>query len=393
MPDKNDKWTNKHDKYLRTRARVHREHDWEARVCRHPRHHKEFYRYHRMVRFSRPLVFVFYLLIIYLLFSWAGYKAIGIIFAVLISIKEITQLYFLWRLDKRIFEPIVKLQNGVQEIAQGNYNVNIDSDVENEIGLLIDSFNEMARKLAASQKLHHDYEENRKNLVANISHDLKTPIAAIQGYIEAILDGAADSKDKLEKYLRVIDNNTTYVNRLIDDLVLFSQLDINKLDFKFDEHEFKAYMDDLIEELRFELNERGFQLDYQVELERDFFVRMDGKRFCQAFRNIVGNAVKYGPDSGLMLKVQLYRQGEFLCLAVSDNGPGIPEDKLEHIFERFYRIDTERTKDLMSTGLGLAIARELIEAHGGRIEVESKVGVGSRFTIVLPINGEDNNRR
>lgn len=388
MPD-NLKWINQYHKHLRARAMTRRGHGWDAGRGRHPRHHKEFHRYHKVVRISRPLVFIFYLLMIYLLFSWAGYKAIGIILAVLISIKEISQLYFLWRLDKRIFEPIVKLNAGVQEIAKGNYNVSIASDVENEIGLLIDSFNEMARKLAAGEKLHQDYEENRKNLIASISHDLKTPIAAIQGYIEAILAGAADSQDKLEKYLQVIDNNTAYVNRLIDDLLLFSQLDIKKLDFKFETLEFEVYMNDLIEELRFELNERGARLEYRVDLNHNYSVSIDGKRFYQALRNIVGNAVKYGPESGLTLKLELSRQGGFLCLAVSDNGPGIPEDKLEHIFERFYRIDRERTKDLMSTGLGLAIARELIEAHGGRIEAASQVGQGSCFTIYLPVNREE----
>ena len=390
MTDK-DHRKNKHDKYLRVQAQIRHEHEIGDGFYRHRRYHKEFYRYHRMVRLSRPLIFTFYLLIIYLLFSLVGYKSIGIILAVLISIKEITQLYFFWRLDKRIFEPIKKLQVGVQEVSRGNYNMTIESDVENEIGLLIESFNEMTRKLAASEKLHKDYEENRKNLVASISHDLKTPIAAIQGYIEAILEGAADSKEKLGKYLQVIDNNTAYINRLIDDLLLFSQLDVKKLDFKFQDLEFKEYMKDLIEELRFEINERGAQLDYVVDLDNNYRVRIDGKRFYQALRNIVGNAVKYGPENGLVIKVDLTRQGDFLSLAVSDNGPGIPEDKIEYIFERFYRIDSERTKDLMSTGLGLAIARELIEAHGGRIEAVSRLGEGSRFTLYLPIIREDNN--
>lgn len=389
MPDGNTRWTEKRDKYVRARAMSRRKYDWDARFFRHHRRHKEFHRYHQMVRVSRPLVLIFYLLIIYLLFSWAGYKAIGIILAILIGVKEITQVYFLWRLDKRILEPIVKLDAGVQEIAKGNYHISIENNVENEIGLLIDSFNEMARKLAASEKLHQDYEENRRNLVASISHDLKTPIAAIQGYIEAILAGAADSGDKLEKYLQVIDNNTAYVNRLIDDLLLFSQLDIKKLDFKFEKLEFKAYMDDLVEELRFELNERDVRLDYLVDLECSYSVCIDSKRFYQALRNVVGNAVKYGPEQGLLIKVELSRRGQFLCLAVTDNGPGIPPDKLDHIFERFYRIDSERTKDLMSTGLGLAIARELIEAHGGRIELVSQVGQGSSFILNLPINRED----
>ncbi len=365
-------------KYRHPHDRFCKHHD---RLCKH---HDEFHQYHRILRFSRPFALLFYLLVIYLLFAWAGNQTIAVIFAVFISIKEILQLYFLWRLEKRVFQPIASLNRGVQEIARGNYAVSIESNVENEIGLLIDSFNQMAKKLQASEILQQNYEENRKNLVANISHDLKTPIAAIQGYIEAILGGTARSSEKVEKYLKIIDYNIAYVNKLIDDLFLFSQLDMNKLDFHFEEVQIGAYMYDLMEEVNLELEEKNIQLSYTNLLEHEYSVPIDPKRLYQAIRNIIGNAVKYGPDQGLLIKSDLYLQEGFIYLAIQDNGPGIPEDKLQHIFERFYRIDSERTKDLMSTGLGLAIARELIEAHGGKIEASSIEGKGSCFTLSLP---------
>ncbi|HWP95465.1 MAG TPA: HAMP domain-containing sensor histidine kinase [Syntrophomonadaceae bacterium] len=371
-------YKNRHIQVIQVQARIHNPH----------RHHQEFHKYHRYLRLTRPLAFLFNLIVIYLLFSWVGYKVIGIIFAGFLIVKEIIQLTFFWRLEKRIFEPIVKLHAGVQEIAKGNYNVTIESHVENEIGLLITSFNEMAQKLLASEKLKLDYEENRKTLIANISHDLKTPIAAIQGYIEAILDGTVTSPEKMDKYLTTISHNTDYVNKLIDDLLLFSQLDMNKLDFSFEEQPIQAFMHDLMEEFQFELEERGARLDYENRLEQNCLVRIDGKRFYQAMRNIIGNAVKYGPEKDLALSVKLTREGDFVQIAIRDNGPGIPGDKLEHIFERFYRIDSERTKDLMSSGLGLAIARELIEAHGGKIEAASREGQGSCFTLSLPIQDE-----
>ncbi len=350
------------------------------------KYHDEFHQYHRILRFSRYFALLFYLLVIYLLFAWAGTQTIAIIFAVFISIKEILQLFFLWRLEKRVFQPIASLNCGVQEIAQGNYSVFIESKVENEIGLLITSFNNMAQKLRAGEILQQNYEENRKNLIANISHDLKTPIAAIQGYIEAILDGTVKSPEKMEKYLKIIDYNIAYVNKLIDDLFLFSQLDMNKMDFNFEEVQIGDYMHDLMEEFNLELEEKNIQLSYTNLLEHDFSVQIDPKRLYQAIRNVIGNAAKYGPDQGLLIKSDLYLQEGFIYLAIQDNGPGIPEDKLQHIFERFYRIDSERTKDLMSTGLGLAIARELIEAHGGKIEASSVEGKGSCFTLALPIN-------
>jgi signal transduction histidine kinase len=352
------------------------------------KHHHEFYRYHKILRVFHPMAFLFSLLVVYLLFAWVGNKTIAIIFALFISIKELLQLYFLWRLEKRVFRPIARLNLGVQEIARGNYAVSIESDVENEIGLLIASFNAMAQKLQAAETLKQTYEENRKTLIANISHDLKTPIAAIQGYIEAILDGAAASPEKVAKYLATIDRNIAYVNKLIDDLLLFSQLDLKKLGFHFEAVPIRAFMRDLMEEFQFELQERNGQLLYTDKLEQDYTVSIDSRRFNQAIRNVIGNAVKYGPENGLVVQTELYRQGNFVNLAIQDNGPGIPADKLRHIFERFYRIDSERTKDLMSTGLGLAIARELLEAHGGKIEAASTAGKGSCFTLSLPIQDQ-----
>ncbi|MEN6325913.1 MAG: HAMP domain-containing sensor histidine kinase [Syntrophomonas sp.] len=236
----------KAEKQWNTRFHRHRQYNQEFHKRLHRKHRQEFHQYHKYLRLTRPLVLVFTVVIIYLLFFWVGYKAIGIILAAFITIKEIIQLFFLWRLEKRIFQPIEKLNQGVQEIARGNYNVNVETDVRNEIGLLIDSFNEMARKLRDSEKLKHDYEENRKNLIANISHDLKTPMASIQGYIEAIFDGAASSPEKLDKYLKIINHNTAYVNKLIDDLMMFSRLDMNRLDFCFEEIQFRPFMRDLM---------------------------------------------------------------------------------------------------------------------------------------------------
>lgn len=380
----------KDEKRWSTRSHRHRQYHQEFHERLHRQHRQEFHKYHRYLRLTSPLVLIFNVVIIYFLFAWVGYKAIGIILAVFITIKEIIQLFFLRRLEKRIFRPIEKLNRGVQEIARGNYDVMIETDVENEIGLLIDSFNEMARKLKSAEELKQDYEENRKSLIANISHDLKTPMASIQGYIEVILDGKLSSPDKMDKYLKIITHNTAYVNKLIDDLMLFSQLDMNRLDFNFEEVQFRAFMGDLMEEFQLELEERNARLYYRDKLEADCRLRIDSKRFYQAMRNIIGNAVKYGPEQDLVIKIELGRQEDYIKIAIEDNGPGIPADKLEHIFERFYRIDSERTKDLMSTGLGLAIARELIEAHGGMIVATSTDGKGSCFTVLLP--GPDRDR-
>ncbi len=352
------------------------------------RRHREFNQYHKSLRFFRPISIAVNLLILYFLFQWMGLKAISVFFAVFIIVKEVLQFTFLWRIEKRVFKPILKLKNGVEEIAKGNYDVKIETDRICElgfIGLLVDSFNEMAQKLQASEKIKSEYEENRKTLIANISHDLKTPITSVQGYIEAILDGVVNSPDKVDKYLKTIYQNIIYIDKLIDDLFIFSKLDLQKLEFRFEAIQIRAFMQDLMEEFKFELEERNINFNYINKMEGDFHLNIDRKRLHQVFKNIIGNAVKYGSNPGFSISIQMDRQDDFIIIDIEDNGPGIPSDKLPYIFNRFYRIDNERTKDLMSTGLGLAIAKELVQAHGGFIAVSSIEQEGTCFSLKLPV--------
>lgn len=365
------------DKFLEKFRRMHR------------RHHKDFRTYHRYFRYFRPIIVLVNLLVLYLLFSWGGFKEVGIFLAVIITVKEIAQFIFLLRLEKRIIIPIEKLKLGVDEIAKGNFNVKVEYDGPNDLGLLIFSFNEMAQKLYESEKIQTEYEENRKTLVANISHDLKTPITAIQGYIEALLDGSAKKDEDKEKYLRIIHHNTLYTNKLIDDLFLFSKLDMQKLDFFYETVEISPFMNDFMEEYKFDLEEKNITFQYVNQLKGNYNVSLDGKRFHQAFNNIISNAVKHGPEKQLSIAITMVEQDQLICLAIQDNGVGISADKLPYIFDRFYRIDGERKKDYVCTGLGLAIARELIEAHQGTIKVSSMENEGTCFTIMLPIVEEN----
>ncbi len=345
-------------------------------------HHREFIRYHRWFRYARPVVLLFNLTILYLLFRWAGIKAAGICFAVLIVIKEIVQFVFLLQLEKRIITPIEELRQGVDAIARGNYDVRVQCRYPNDLGLLIESFNEMAVRLQEGERIKTEYENNRKSLIANISHDLKTPITSIKGYIEALLDGSIDSSIQREKYLKIIHYNIDYLNRLIDDLFLFSKLDMQKLDFHFERVSIRKYFGDLIEEFRLELMERQIVMEYEDGLTGEMYAALDGKRFYQAVNNLVRNAVQHGPEQGLVIRMRLYKQEAWIAVDIADNGDGIAQEKLPHIFERFFRIDTERAKD--GTGLGLAIAKELLQAHGGEITVKSSRTEGTCFTIFLP---------
>jgi len=354
----------------------------------HKIHHKkinDLNKIHRYLRWLRPVGGLISLFLLFLIFKFVGVQTITIFFAIIFVIHQISHIYITLRMEKRIMEPLEKLKDGVDQIAKGNYDVRIDNNVCNEIGVLIYDFNKMAETLSKAEKIQQEYEENRKELIANISHDLKTPITSINGYIEALVDGVVTSPDKVNNYLKVIYNNTTYINNLIDDLFLFSKLDMQKLDFNFEKIKIRAFMADLMEEFNFVLKEKNIGFKFQDNLLEELDVNIDRKRIYQVIRNIIGNAMKYGRQQEQVIEVQLGNNDLYVNIEVKDNGPGIPQDKLPHIFNRFYRIDAERTKDFMSTGLGLAIAKEMVEAHDGRIHVNSIVGEGSSFIIQLPI--------
>lgn len=361
---------------------------YEHQKIHHNSHHKqfnEFNRIHRYLRWMRPTGILISMLLVFSIFKFVDVKAITIFFAIIFIIHQSSHIYITLRMEKRIMKPIEKLKDGVEQIARGNYDVKIDNDVYNEIGILIYDFNKMAETLKKAEEMKLEYEENRKALIANISHDLKTPITSINGYIEALVDGVVTSPDKVNNYLNIIHNNTTYINNLIDDLFLFSKLDMQKLDFNFEIVKFKAFMSDLMEEFDFVLKEKDIEFKFEDRLSEELEINIDGKRIYQVIRNVIGNAIKYGRQKDSIIKVELSNNNEWIKIEIKDNGPGIPEDKLSNIFNRFYRIDTERTKDFMSTGLGLAIAKEMVEAHGGKIYASSIMGKGSTFTIELPI--------
>lgn len=364
-------------------ARIQKE--YKTKINSYHRKQDELQWYHRNNRLSQILIILFNIALWFIIFRFFGAKTVAIVIASIITLGGVIQFLFNMRLEKMIFKPISKLKEGVEEISKGNYDIEIECEIFNELGILIDSFNDMAKKLNESEKLKKIYEENRKSLIANISHDLKTPITSIQGYIETMLERSDVPQETVNKYHQIIFNNAAYLNKLIDDLFLFSKLDMQKLELQLELINVQAFMSDLMEEFNFELEDRAINFKYKDSTTQTYIINIDRKRINQVFRNIIGNAIKYGSETNIEINVTLYEQQEYVCFDIKDNGPGIQQDKLLHIFERFYRIDNARTKDLMSTGLGLAIAKELVEAHRGKISVSSIENVGTTFTVFLPI--------
>jgi signal transduction histidine kinase len=368
-----------------------------------------FRQYRRHIRYARPAFLGIMILFWGFLFLFGGLapgiRIIAALFAVFSMASGITELVFLLRMDTHILYPLDELETAARRIAAGDFDVRVSLPHHPEMESFVSTFNSMAESLRRDEQLKKEYEENRKDLIAGISHDLKTPVTAVLGYIDALYELAPGDREMSERYLSIIRSNTVYLNRLIDDLFLFSKLDIHKLDFNFETVVLNDYLRDLMEEFSLDLKEHGIRFVYNDMLAVHTAARLDPKRFCRIVRNIMDNARRYNQGKDLQITVTAsleqsvppgrssadasasHTPGSFL-LSIADNGTGIPEEKLTHIFERFYRADAARTKYTEGTGLGLAIARELVEAHGGTISARNVPSGGLVFDIRIPLPPE-----
>ena len=286
--------------------------------------------------------------------------------------------------SRSIIRPLRALKRATEEIKEGNLDFEIVSHGNDELGDLSVAFEEMRRKLKKSVELQLQYEENRKELISNISHDLKTPVTAIKGYVEGIMDGVSNSPDKLDKYIRTIYNKAADMDRLIDELFLFSKLDLGKVPFQFETVDLGHYVQDCAQELQFDMEKKGVQFTLTDLPQEPILVTADRDKLRRVLLNIIENAIKYSEEGKCQITLSLEKQGDFAVIQIKDNGQGISEEALPHIFDRFYRADPSRNTATGGSGLGLAIAKQIIEEHGGRIGATSVVGRGTTVFMALP---------
>lgn len=359
----------------------------ETHDCKSPfdRNIEEFSNIKRNFFIFKAITILVTICIISFIFHSTGFASIAFFIAGVILTLEVINIVMYDKFNKKIILPVKALRDGVLKVSSGDYSIRVENNIRNEIGTLIDEFNAMTKKLEESEILKIEYEKNRKDLIANISHDLKTPITSISGYIDLIHEGHVYDQEKLSKYLEIVKNNCDYMNNLIDDLFLFSKLDMQRVKFDFNDINISYYLDDIMEEFGFIFAEDNQDFNYKNTLEKTEIVKLDPKTMYRTIRNVIGNARKYGGEN-LKVDVTVSKEAQFVSISIKDNGPGIEKEHLKNIFERFYRVDKERTKNLMSTGLGLAISKEIVDAHNGNISVLSELSKGSEFIIKLPIS-------
>ncbi|RUT35588.1 HAMP domain-containing histidine kinase [Paenibacillus zeisoli] len=308
-----------------------------------------------------------------------------ILFLSLIFILILTHTLLTYFVSRSIIRPLNKLKDATKRIKSGDLNSELQITNKDEIGELSLAFEQMRVRLKNSIETQLQYEENRKELVSNISHDLRTPLTAIRGYIDGIGDGIADTPDKVKKYMDIISLKAEEMDHLIDELFLYSKLDLNRLPFHFEEINLHSFLADWSEELLFELNKQGVQFHSHLQIAEETKISIDRDKIRRVFSNIISNSLKYMNKSEKEIELKAYEARGQLVLFISDNGQGIDAASLPYVFERFYREDPSRNSVTGGSGLGLAIARQMIEGHRGSIQAESVKGVGTSIRITLPL--------
>ena len=226
-------------------------------------------------------------------------------------------------------------------------------------------------------------ENESKELISNIAHDLKTPITAIQGYAEGLLDGVASSQEMMEKYVKTIYNKANDMARLIDELTYYSKIDTNRIPYNYKKLNVREYFDDCAEEIGLDMESRGIEFEYENRVADDTLVIADPEQLRKVINNIVGNSVKYLDKKPGHIAIKVTDIGDFIECDLSDNGCGVAKKDLTRIFERFYRTDQSRNSMRGGSGIGLSIVRKIIEDHGGRIWASSVENEGLTIHFLL----------
>ncbi|MFF2177754.1 sensor histidine kinase [Lysinibacillus sp. NPDC058147] len=284
--------------------------------------------------------------------------------------------------SRSIINPISALKEGAERIKSGDLNFEISSHSNDEVGQLNRSFEEMRLKLKESVQLQLQYEENRKELLSNISHDLKTPITSIIGYVEGIKDGVANTEEKMDKYLTTIYTKAKDMDLLIDELFLFSKLDIKKIPFQMENVNIHQYMTDYVEEASFDLIAKDIHLQY-VSSHTPLYVQVDLDKLRRVLSNLLSNSEKYMDKQQKQIIISLLEKPDEVIIQVTDNGTGIDPVALPSIFERFYRAELSRNSQTGGSGLGLAIAKQIVLGMGGDIWATSELKEGTSIFFSL----------
>ncbi len=288
-----------------------------------------------------------------------------------------------WLLSKGIIFPLQKLVTATEKISQGEFDAGVEVKSKDELGRLASAFNRMVEDLKNAREKEKSLEYSRRELVANVSHDLRTPLSSIRGYVEGLMDGVAADPEKTRRYLEVIHEKALSLERMINDLFELSQLEAGQLKMEFVKVNAGEMLKELCEIFSRDAAIAGLSFNYRPAGSLPF-VNVDPGRIEQVMVNLLQNSFRHTGQGGEVSVKAEVAEGE-IFISVQDNGEGIDPEDLPHVFDRLFTGEKSRSKIKGGTGLGLAIAKEIVHAHGGRIWAKSEKGRGSTFNFTLPI--------
>lgn len=323
--------------------------------------------------------------------SWEQTKLKIKIGIVLTGVVAITSILFLGlvltrKLSRYILQPLSLLQRATTDIKNGDLSCTIEAQTQDEFGILCDNFESMRKQLVASDQKQKQYETQRKELIAGISHDLSTPLTSIQGYVDGLMDGIADTPEKQQHYLQIIQDKALLMNNLVDSLFLLSKLDMQEEVLHMEHLDLNAYMQSWYNEERTQHDDvtlmyKGSSFSCPVMLDTVLFIRV--------LNNLSENSIKYKKGNHVCITITLKSEADTCLLTFHDDGQGADKDDVKHLFERFYRGDPSRSSKIRGNGLGLAITRHIIEQMHGTIWAESEINHGLCIFIRLPYDKEN----
>jgi len=324
------------------------------------------------------------LVAVYLFFSLTGLILFSWFFLLLSALGTFLISYFvnIFFLEKYIYRKvklIYKIIHRSKVSAREDQDIKLSENVIDKVEDEVKRWMEDQHKEIQSLK---NLEKYRRNFLGNISHELKTPIFSIQGYIHTLLDGGLYDEKINYDYLQRAANNVERLQTIVEDLEIIARLENETMVLDLQSFDIKLLSLEVIEDLEMTAKARNITVSLKEGAEKSFWVRADRENIRQVLTNLVVNSIKYGKEGG-RTKIGFYDMNDYVLVEVSDNGIGIESKHLNHVFDRFYRVDKSRSRDQGGSGLGLSIVKHIMEAHKQTITVRSTVNVGSTFGFTL----------
>lgn len=301
----------------------------------------------------------------------------------IVLILVFTSIMLTQWIHKGVFNPVNELNIAMRKIKEGNYDYILQTDAKGEIGDLYRNYEDMRIRLKESTEENCQHEKQNKELISNISHDLKTPITAIKGYVEGIMDGVADTSEKMDKYIKTIYSKANDMDKLINELTVYSGIDNNRIPYNFHRINVADYFGDCVEEVGLDLEAKNIELNYSNLVAVDTMVIADPEQMKKVINNIISNSIKYLDKPHGQIDIRILDEVDSIRVEIEDNGKGIAQKDLPKIFERFYRTDASRNSAQGGSGIGLSIVKKIVEDHGGYVWATSKEGEGTCMHFVI----------